>query len=108
MNTVAEFPQMARSRFPDEADDIIHFRQKPHPDYPEFPCRDYFVSRADLESVKERGKNHVPARRKDGKSHRSIYDALPVGLATAYGKKHGWPFMIHIENISDKHAVIVR
>ena len=81
------------------ASDIVTFRQRPHEEWPELPRHEYTVSRSDLATQRERGKNQVPLRDKKGMRLSAIYDRLPAGLAAAYAKRNGHPFTVHIANI---------
>lgn len=98
---IVDYPTVAGKLFPDFAADLITFRQRPDPEFPDLPRWTIIVSRADLELQRSRGKNQVPMRNKQGEKLSCVHDRLPVGLSDAFAKKHGWPFSVHISNLDN-------
>ena len=95
-----EYALISRGRFPATATDLVTFRQRPHPDYPDLPCASCIVSRADVASVRSTGKRQVPTRDEHGERLSDIHDRQRTkAKADAFAARHGWPFTICIENI---------
>lgn len=94
MSILTEYPNVARTFFPEYATDILHYR---HKDWFE---KHFYVSKADVETQRQRGKLQIPARNREGRRLSAIHENLKTQKAAdAYARKHGWPFTIHLGNI---------
>ena len=101
-----DYPKLAHSSlFEPVATDLLTFRQKPHPDFPDLPRWTAIVSATDIATQRRRGKVQVPTRNKAGERKQCVYDRLPRGLAERYAKKNGYPFTIHLGNLDDAEQI---
>lgn len=96
MQNLSEYPALSRcSRYPEQATDIVA-------DYNEDRFNQtVYVSRADVERVRALGLRQVPTRNKAGRRLQALWDECKTTRsADAFAKKHGWPFTIHVNNLT--------
>lgn len=100
------YAQLGRSRFPDVAQDLVAFRQKAHPRFPNLPRWRAVVSRSDMASQREVGKAQVPKRDSDGVKLQVVWEQIKTERArNAFAVRHSWPFTIHLANLDAAEEV---
>jgi hypothetical protein len=107
MSTVTEYSNVGTCRlFPAHATDLLTFRQRRHPQFPDLPCWTAIISKADLELVKERGKSQVPTRNKNGYRLSEVYNCIKGEKRRRdFAEKEGWPFTVHIQNLAEAEQI---
>jgi len=99
VSEITEYPQTARGLWPEYASDLVTYRQRTCPEWPDLPRWTAIVSRADIEMQRARNRVQVPKRNAEGRRLSCIFDELQQRQAKAYAKRHGHTFTIHIANL---------